>query len=145
MRNAAKASLLLLGCAIFAGAVLSLLGPRLWRAGREELKGLATEATQAGRRHAQTNDDAGCLAEALARYRACDDLRCRVAHNLFLRACLRACAPTEAFCREVPPESDLVASIRWRLAECERHDVWTGHCNDLFATVQAMCAERTAG
>jgi hypothetical protein len=82
-----------------------------------------------------------CVDEALGRPAAGfgDALDSR----LWLDGCLEGSNPGEAVCAGVPPQTEIMKSVQWRMEQCQAH----GHANDngctnLLASVQQYCERR---
>lgn len=86
----------------------------------------------------EKTDQAGCLTEAFARNKG--GFMAKVRNRLFLDGCLAAAAPTEGFCAGAPPDSEILASVAWRLEGCEK--LGRGgdkDCGELLGEVQDHC------
>ena len=98
-----------------------------------------------GQEFGREADQQGCFDEGLARHRRAAGIGELLKTNLFLRSCLDAARETPGFCDAVPPQSEFVKSIRWQMAECERHGLSSEkQCGQFFQQVQQSCEQRRA-
>lgn len=96
-----------------------------------------------GQEFGRGTDQQGCFDEGLARHRRAAGFGELLKTNLFLRSCLDASRETPGFCDAVPPQSEFVKSVRWQMAECERHGLSADkQCGQLFQQVQQSCEQR---
>lgn len=108
---------------------------------KDKIMEVAEEATA----FAETTDQAGCMAEAEARGKACGafGLKCEMKAVMFLRICLEEAEPTPGFCDGVPPESDIIESAKWTLEQCGAADtVHNNRCSRLQKPRQGFCQDR---
>lgn len=85
-------------------------------------------------------DQQGCLDESVARNVACAGLICSAEVSIFLGLCLDVAQSTEGFCDDVPPMSEIMTSIRWRLDTCSRlAGSSEQRCTRLLAEWQRHC------
>ena len=121
--------------AVLVGAGVYLVrkhGPAMVESGKQ----IYGEGQEFGR----GTDQQGCFDEGLARHRRAAGLGELLKTNLFLRSCLDAARATPGFCDAVPPQSEFVRSIRWQMAECERHGLTSEkQCGQLFQQLQQSC------
>lgn len=116
-------------------------GAAWWISSRAEgmiamAEGVQIEAEAFGTR----TDQQGCLDESVARNVACAGLICSVEVSIFLGLCLEAAQSTEGFCDDVPPMSEIMTSIRWRLEACSKlADPSEQRCTRLVAEWQRHC------
>ena len=134
---------------IVLGSLLLLMGTCVgggvwWLSSKaEEIKAGAEEMESEARGFAQVTDSRGCLDEAVRRNIAKTGLMDEVKIGVFLTTCLQHAAPAEGFCDGVPPESEIMASVKWRLAACqESADPDPQRCSRLMAPVQRHCQAR---
>lgn len=92
----------------------------------------------------EKTDQAGCLTEAFARGKGAGFMA-QVRNRLFLDDCLDAAAPTEGFCAGAPADSEIFASVAWRLEACEKLGrSGEKDCSELLGVVQDHCGKKTA-
>ena len=62
---------------------------------------------------------------------------------LFLRSCLDVTAEPANFCDGVPPTSEIMKTVRWRLAQCEAAgNAGDQTCNRLLQAIQDRCEKK---
>jgi hypothetical protein len=106
---------------------------------KEEGKALVAEAREFGR----GKDGEACLAESFTRLKACDGFICEAKVKIFLQGCLETATVSPEFCAGVPPPSEIMKTVRYQLAECERRGMANSKpCTRLMGGVQAYCASR---
>lgn len=131
---------------ILVGFVLLLVGAiiaaRWVRTRADNLKkqgeALIAEAQEFGR----GKDADACVVETLERLRACEGFICEAKAKVFLQKCLTTANVKPELCRGIPPQSEIMASARWQIAECERRG-WGNNqrCMRTIGALQMYCAE----
>lgn len=97
---------------------------------------LAKEAKELG---AKTNN-AGCLEEALSRYKRDKSFTGRISTQGFLTVCLQASEPSPGFCDGVPPQNEIMKSANWALKKCADAGLQNDQgCEQILGAVQAHC------
>jgi hypothetical protein len=84
-------------------------------------------------------DEAGCLAEAIARYKANRGLSGSLGAGMFEQGCLRASRPSAGFCDDVPSPLDFLRGGRWQMDQARRAGIHDQFSSQIFAQVQAYC------
>ena len=133
-------ALVVLGCVIFA--VVGAAWLERWAGGLRE-RGAEVEGE--ARTFAAGRDQDACIVEGIRRTGACVEsvIACQAMASVFLSTCLESATPVPGLCDAVPPESEIMRSVAWRIETCAAR----GHpddqaCSQLLAAVQRHC--RTA-
>ncbi len=143
MGKAAK-TLLAIGAVIVLLAVAAIAGLVWWLdANKERLKAQGDAAKSEAATFAAGRSQRDCVAEGLRRVSACDGLMCRALAEIFVEACLGAAEPTSGLCDGVPKTGEIMASVKWRLAQCAQRAGDAKQCSNLMGAVQDYCEERT--
>jgi hypothetical protein len=108
------------------------------RYGQEWISNARTQAKE-GSAFGATTDEQGCLERVLGDYRAAPGAGKSIGATLFLSSCLRSCSETPKFCSDVPPSTELTASVEWRMARCREAGLTDSYCPQLFSQVQSHC------
>lgn len=96
-------------------------------------------AIEEGARFGQTVDSETCVDNSLARYKQNPGLSDSIRTGLFLRGCLEKSRPTPGFCDKVPPQSELMKSVGWRLGQCQKAGINDNYCQQIVGQVQEYC------
>jgi hypothetical protein len=127
-------SVVLLGLLVVAGLVVWL------RSGAgEELLAQGQAAREQGREAGTKLAGTACLDAALLRMEAAGSFGEAIESRLWMEGCLEGSAPGEALCATVPPESEIMASVNWRLAQCQQRNRTDSACSSLMAGAQSYC------
>lgn len=87
-------------------------------------------------------DEAGCLNEAVARYKRNGGMTGYMGAGIFAGACWTSSRPTDGFCDQVPTPFDLLRSPQWQRAQAERVGIDHQYGGQLFSLQQAHCDSR---
>ena len=102
----------------------------------QSAKQFAKEAEEFG---AKTNN-AGCLEEALSRYKRDKSITGRISAQGFLTVCLQASEPSPEFCDGAPPRNEKLKSASWALKKCGDAGLQNDQgCQQIFGLVQVYC------
>lgn len=95
-----------------------------------------------GRAFGQQQDQAACLSKALIEFDGCTGFQCTVNHGRFLRACLEAAAPSDAFCEGVPEFRDKPTEDdkSWAKYACWERNIRGEGCRLLMRQQQLFCS-----
>jgi hypothetical protein len=121
--------------------VAGVLGFAWWlNRNMDELRSTA-EATQAlGAEFGQGRAASACVVEAIARVDRCDGMICELGEQRFLAGCLGVALTPPDFCREVPKNDEILASVKYRLQVCLAHEARDQEvCSRLLDAVQSHC------
>jgi len=111
--------------------------------GRDFIEGQMASATKyidEGNQYGLETDNAGCVKTTLARLSKDDRITALLAHRFFLKGCLPASKPTAGFCDGVPPKSEMVQSLKWRMQACAKYGSTSPHCGSMLEEIQEHCA-----
>lgn len=107
---------------------------------REALTETAKTAIRDGARFGDGTDAAGCLATALQQLDGADGLVAESANKVWLEACLRSATVPAAFCSDIPPRNEIMASATWAIALCDQQGrAGSQTCARLVGAVQERC------
>jgi hypothetical protein len=126
----------------FAAMAVGLVVAARWLRHRgqslaRETERISVEAEQFGK----GKDGEACVTESLARLKNCDGFICEAKMKMFLVTCLNAANTTPETCKGVPNPNELVAGVRWQLAECSRRGFENDQrCTRLVQGLQVHCA-----
>lgn len=105
---------------------------------QEEGKVLMAEAEEFGK----GKDGEACLDESFRRLKACNGFICEAKVKVFLQGCLSSATVPPEFCQGVPKPTEIMATVRYQLAECEKRGMASNKpCTRLISGVQAHCAK----
>jgi len=104
-----------------------------------EGKALMAEAQEYGK----GKDGEACVDESFRRLKTCNGFICEARVKIFLQACLPSATVPPEFCEGVPKPSEIMATVRYQLGECEKRGMTNDKpCTRLIAGVQAYCATK---
>ena len=106
--------LVVTGGACVAGVVL------YFKSKAPALKEMGDRAKQTGTEFGTGKDGRACLVEALRQGDGCGgfDIPCEVTAGIFLEGCLETAATEPDLCKDVPPNTEILSSVQFRLATC---------------------------
>ena len=136
--------LLIMGGLVF---VFCLVGAGLlwywWSHNGRELLEQGQSSIAAGQATGAGTDQQGCLDGALAKLPENTRFSAQLSNTLFLSGCLPAAQPTPGFCDGVPPNGEVMNSVRWRLEKCkDRPQPESQPCGQLYGEVQKFCSRK---
>jgi hypothetical protein len=109
--------LFLLGLVIIgSGTLIYLNRDKLAQGFKKWTESVKEEAEQGEEFGAETDQD-GCLQEALRQSEGKGSFGA-VQPTLFLTGCLRSAEETEGFCDDVPPATEIMATVMWSQRQC---------------------------
>ena len=120
------------------------LGAYWWSQHKRELLDAGRRQIEQGQEAGRKTDEQGCLDEAVVRYKANRGFTGSISPRLFLKACLDESRPTPGFCDRVPKQSDIMGSVRWRMAESKRLGLDDDYGRQLLTQVQQYCESKEA-
>lgn len=144
MKPVAKA--LLAGCVVLILLGIVAAGAGVWwiRQNKDRLveKGKATRAE--GQAFGRSATASACVDKALETYRGDSSALLReVQARVWLGGCLDTATPESGICTGVPPESEILRSVTWRLAECSRRGLEGDKgCTRILDELQQYCEKR---
>ena len=142
MSLAAKIILtIVVGLILFTVGVVAL-GAYLWSRHSGDLVEAGRKQTEQGLAFGRETDEAGCLNEAVARYKGNRGFAGSVASGLFVQACWRASGPTAGFCDHVPKTLDVFRSARWQAEQTKRAGIDDPFGGQIFGQLQAYCGSK---
>ena len=110
--------------------------------GKEFLEQGKTSIT-AGQAAGANTDQQGCLDGALAKLPENTGFSQQLGNNLFLSGCLPVAQATPGFCDGIPPDGEVMQSVRWRLEKCkDRAPAESQPCGQLYGEVQKFCSRK---
>jgi hypothetical protein len=95
---------------------------------------------QAGRAFGAKSDNIACLEEAKTRFQSDNTIRGKIGAGMFLSGCLKSSAPSPGFCDSVPPPSDILKCVKWRLTAIETYHL-SSDAAPLLQVVEKYCDE----
>jgi hypothetical protein len=108
-----------------------------------ELANAGTKSVEEGVAFGRETDEAGCLAEAIARYKANPGLGTSLSTGMFEQGCFKVSRPTEGFCDGVPSPIDVLRAGGWQKAKTRQAGIHDPFGAQIFAQVQAYCGTKT--
>lgn len=136
---------LLTGCIVLfvIAAIAVLAGVRWVRANKERLRAEADLVRAEGRDFGRSATAPACVVKALETYRGDVSIIGEARARVWLTGCLESTTPETAFCSRVPPTSEIVRTVTWRLAECTRLGLdGDKGCTRVLQEVQRYCETR---
>jgi hypothetical protein len=136
---------LLAGCVVLLviAGIAAIVVVRWIRANKDRLRAQAAEVQAEGQAYGKSVSAPDCLAKAMERYRAETVLVGEVRVRIWLKGCLENSAPDAAFCDPVPPDSEILRTVTWRLSECSRLGLdGDKGCTRILQEVQRYCETR---
>jgi len=133
---------LLIGCGSVALlGIGSFIAMALWfRSHGDELMAQGQADQAAGAKAGAALMDGQCVDGALADYAKDRGMFNAVEARLWLTGCLGTARATQGFCTGVPPESEIIRSATWRVAQCDAHHLGgDSTCPNILAEVQKHC------
>jgi hypothetical protein len=129
---------------IVVGFLLSAVGAVglvafLWSRHSGELLEAGRKQTDQGSAFGSQTDEAGCLAEAIRRYKANRGFAGSMAANMFVQACWPSSQPTPGFCDHVPKPLDVLAGSRWQVEQAKKAGLDDPVGGSVFAQLRAYC------
>ena len=124
---------------LIAGATVGV-GVLLWSRYSGDLASASRKNIEQGEAFGRHADEAGCLDEAIARYKANRGFGGSVATGMFEQGCFRVSRPTEGFCKGVPSPLDILHAGRWQIEQARRAGIYDQFGGQVFAQVQGYCS-----
>lgn len=126
----------------FAAMAVGLVVAARWLRHRGETLARDAEHVEVeAREFGKGKDGEACMTESLTRMKACGGFICEAKTKMFLVTCLNAANTTPEMCKGVPNPNELVAGVRWQLAECSRRGFENDQrCTRLVQGLQVHCA-----
>ncbi len=128
---------------LFAVLVLVAgVGAYWWHRNGQTVVASARTALSDGHRRGLAVDEAGCLAEALERYRGDRDgsMGEVVSRSLWLNGCLGSSRVAASFCEGVPPAREFLNLATWVTAACQQAGASGQGCQSLYQEVATYCS-----
>jgi hypothetical protein len=104
------------GVVVVVGIVAA--GYLWWRSNAEEMRERAEVVKVEGREYGSSSTPTGCLDEALLRLDGDSGIMHEAMTRAFFSSCLGAAPEDPAFCRGVPPPTEIMATVNWSLSTC---------------------------
>jgi hypothetical protein len=142
MSLAAKIILTIVGCLVLFAAGVVGLGAYLWSRHGHELLEAGGKQYDLGVAFGRQTDEAGCLNEAVTRYKANAGVAGSVSIGIFVRACWNVSRPTAGFCDQVPKPLDVFRAVRWQTEQTKKAGVDEQFGGQIFAQQRAYCDSR---
>ena len=114
----------------------------LWSRYSGDLLDASRKNVEQGFAFGRQTDEAGCLDEAIARYKANRGLSSSLAIGMFEQGCFRASRPSAGFCDGVPSPVDFLRGGRWQMERSRRAGIYDQFSSQIFAQLQAHCEAR---
>jgi hypothetical protein len=146
MSRAAKIVLGILGVFLLVGIGVAGLGVYWWSRHGRQLLVVATDQYDQGQAFGHESDEAGCLEQALRRYKDSGGTATgSIGASVFARACWNASRPTPGFCDAVPKPLDLLHAARWQVEQSRKAGVDEQYGGQIFAAQRTYCDARGRG
>ena len=142
MTTAAKIAITLAVSFVVIAAGTVGVAVLLWSRYSGDLAEASRKNVEQGMAFGRQTDQAGCLDEAIARYKANRGLSGSLATGLFEQGCFRVSQPTAGFCTGVPHPADILRGGRWQMEQSRKAGIYDQFSGQVFAQVQAYCATR---
>ena len=133
----------LIGCGILLliAAVGVFLAVRYVSKNQDEWVARGTEVRDAGSAFGRSNTESACVGESLNRYRGDRSIMGAIRTRIWLSGCLETSTVEPEFCANVPPESEIMKTANWRVAQCAQKGLQgDSSCPNVVAEVQTYCA-----
>ena len=114
----------------------------LWSRYGRELAEAGNKSVEQGIEFGRQTDEAGCLEEAIDRYKANRGLSGSLTIGMFEQGCFRVSQPTPGFCDGVPSPVDILRAGRWQLEQSRKAGIYDQFSGQIFAQVQSYCATK---
>jgi hypothetical protein len=105
--------------------------------------GAMVEATQKqgeqGSAFGRETDEAGCLNEAVSRYKVNRGFAGSMSTSIFVGACFQTSAPTAGFCDRVPKPFDVLAGARWQTEQARKAGIDETFGVQIFNQMRVYC------
>lgn len=129
----------LAACLAIFVVIVGVIVINLFDRNDEGIKREALRARKQGGIYGRSHTQRQCVQETLSRLDTAGFLQ-QIHEGLFLDACLKTARPTENFCKEVPPESEILRSVLWRRETCSAYGQPDNQeCARLMGKVQQLC------
>ena len=136
----AKVILVIVLVGVAAVAAMVGAGVYLWRQHGPQFMAGVEQGMQEGREFGATTDKQGCVDEGAARHRRGAGFADHMKSGIFMRSCLEASRETPGFCEAVPGPFEIMKTVEWRRAQCEKYHLSEEQqCGNLFQQVQQYC------
>jgi hypothetical protein len=139
-----KILLIIFGCLILMVVGVIGVGVYWWnKQGSQFFQG-AMQSVKDGQDYGKHADNAGCVTEAIGRYKHDTSFNGIIVSKSFLTGCLQTSRATPEFCNGVPRRLSFTDSAKWRLEQCRAVGLGEdSNCQQIFDAVQQHC--ETAG
>lgn len=115
------------------------IGVYWWKTHKGEYIEAAKGAAEEGVRFGRGLDNQACVDAALSRHKQNPGFGTSIKLGLFLQGCLQASSETPGFCTDVPEESEIMKTVTWRLAQCQKAGFNDSYCQQIVSQVQKYC------
>ncbi|HEY8073746.1 MAG TPA: hypothetical protein VIF62_06550 [Labilithrix sp.] len=128
-------------------ALLGMLGIGgiVWwfSANKDKFVAMAKQAEQESTEFAGSHEQSACIDEGLRRSDACDGIMCQAEAKVFTQRCILKATPTAGFCDGAPAPGEIMATVRYTQAQCEKHGRRADDqkCTQLMQAIGAACNE----
>jgi hypothetical protein len=99
----------------------------------------AKTSREDGRKFGKLVEQQACVGSAKKRIAENGGITGGITASLFLDGCLETAAPTPGLCDDVPPESEIMKSVQWRMNQCKDFSGNKNDCQNIMAPVQRFC------
>lgn len=136
---------LLGGCLLLMAVafVAVFLGVRWFQSNKDDLMAKAQAMRAEGQAFGRSATASACVAKAIENYRGDTSLMREVRTRVWLTGCLETATPESELCTGVPPTSEIMRTVRWRMSECSRLGLDGDRgCTRVLEEVQRYCRKR---
>ena len=140
MKPVAKA--LLTGCVVLVvlGIVAVLAGVWWLRQNKDRLLEQGKAVRAEGEAFGRSATASACVDKALETYRGGSGLMRELHARIWLGGCFETATPESALCTGVPPKSEIMRTVAWRLGECSRRGLdGDKGCTRILEELQQYC------
>ncbi len=122
--------------------VLAVGGAVWWfSANKDKFVAIAKEADESSTAFASGHDQNDCVTEGLRKNDACDGIMCGAGAKVFTQRCIAKATPVAGFCDGVPPQGEIMATVRWVQDQCTKRGRRADDqkCTQLLQAVPEAC------
>jgi hypothetical protein len=138
---------LLGGCLLLLvlGFVAVFVAVRWFQSNKDDLQAKAAAVRAEGQAFGRSATASACVAKAIENYRGDASLWREVRARVWLPGCLETATPESELCAGVPPRSEIMRTVTWRMTECSRRGLDGDRgCTRILDELQKHCEKRAS-
>lgn len=112
-----------------------------WQNNQDEVLQVVDQAVQEGEAIGRDSTDADCLQTYLDIMQDCEDMKCSIQNQVFLKTCLEYSKSSATLCATTPTQDSLIEFAKWAAQTCIDQQVENSHCAAGLQEVAFHCGK----